>query len=291
MINDIKLTDNELNKLKKDFNDSGSDIMIALDREGNEIRTLFKKDKTDSKSKKIFPVMVDKYEWGRTEHIKKAKEFRDRIEYIYTPEGDKGNPQLAKWRLDDEARIKTTKTLPYGEKVLESGCSSGTVSIEIAKNSKVKEVVGVDIRDDAIDIANNLKKKELSELDANKLTFVVSAIEDLDYKSGYFDTVCAFEIFEHLVPDDFEKAILSMIRMMNKDGNFLIAIPNRYPDEFYINENRTRWNAPDHKNFFSVTSLEFILRKYFKNVRFFSINNQSYEKGVHLIAEATGIKS
>ena len=292
MKGNIKLTENELNKLEKDFNNSESDVMIALDRQGNEIDILFG---VSQKAKKIFPVMIDKYEWDRVEHIKRAKEFRDRIEYIYHPEDDKGNPQLAKWRIDDESRIKKTKILPYGRKVLESGCSSGTISIEIAKDSNVKEVVGVDIRDDAIDIAGYLQKdlenkNELTKTDSEKLKFISSAIEDLNYKNGYFDTVCAFEIFEHLVPDDFEKAILSMIRMMNPNGNFLITVPNRYPDEFYINENRTRWNAPDHKNFFNVTNLEFMLKKYFKNIIFFSINDQPYDKGVHLIAEATGIK-
>jgi SAM-dependent methyltransferase len=296
MKGNIKLTDNKIKKLEKDFHDSRSDIMMALDREGNEIGILFEKDGINSKqAKNIFPVMTDEYKWKKKDHIKKAKEFRDRIEYIYHPENDKEHPMLSKWRLDDEARLKATLDLPFGKKILESGCSSGTISIEISKDSNVKEIVGVDIRDDAIDIANNLKKDlensgKLSKSDGSKLAFIISTIEDLDYQNDYFDTVCAFEIFEHLVPDDFEKAILSMIRMMNPNGNFLITVPNRYPDEFYINENRTRWNAPDHKNFFNVTNLEFMLKKYFKNIIFFSINDQPYDKGVHLIAEATGIK-
>ena len=66
MKGNIKLTDNKIKKLEKDFHDSRSDIMMALDREGNEIGILFEKDGINSKqAKNIFPVMTDEYKWKK----------------------------------------------------------------------------------------------------------------------------------------------------------------------------------------------------------------------------------
>lgn len=282
-------------ELKKIFEDSGADVMIALNRAGDEGEILFGK-KEDEKGQKIFPIMTEEYEWGREDQIKGAKEFRDRIEYIYHPEDDDSHPMMSTWRLDDTARIDVTKKLPFGKKVLESGCSSGTVTIEIAKLDKVELAVGVDIRDDAIEIANNLvdglaNKGELKKDVVKKLEFVVGAMEDLTYPDESFDSVCSFEVLEHLTPEDFEKAVPNLIRLMKPDGNFFVSLPNRYPDDFYVKAGRTRWNAPDHKNFFSKTSLEYLLKKYFNNVIFYPIDGRATDKGVYLMCECRNIKS
>jgi len=293
--------------LKKIFQESGADVMVALDRKGNETSVLFGK-REDTEDQSFFPLMTEEYEWGREEQIQRAKQFRDRIEYLYHPEDDETHPMLSTWRLDDTERLKTTLMLPFGKKVLESGCSSGTVSIEIAKLPQVEKVVGVDIRDDAIDIAHRLvqervEKGDLTGSDAEKLTFQVRAIEDLEYPVELFDSVCAFEVLEHLTPADFEKAVPALIRLMKPDGNFLVSLPNRYPDQTYM-ENivlkdkdgndvsgwRARWNAPDHKNFFSKTSLEYYLKQYFHTIEFYSVEGRPVDRGVYLMCSCTGKK-
>jgi len=282
----MSITKQELEKI---FQRSGADVMIALDREGKESEVLFGvHDKT--KEQIIFPIMTEKYKWGREDQIKGAKEFRDRIEYIYHPEEDDQHPMLPIWRLDDVVRLETTRKLPFGKRVLETGCSSGTVTIEIAKLDGVEEVIGVDLRDDAIEIANDLvkklmKKKELSQEAADKASFIVSAMEDLEYPDESFDSVCAFEVLEHLTPTDFENAVPQLVRLMKPSGNVLISLPNRYPDKFYVNEGRARWNAPDHKNFFSKISLEYYLKRYFNDLTFYQVDSRSWDKGVYLVCE------
>ena len=281
--------------MKEGFSDMlkvfGVDMIVGLDRSGKEISLLAIKDGiTPEKAQKIFPVVVDEYEWTREEQIRRAQEFRDRIEYIYSPENDVSHPMLSTWRLDDTARIKTTLAMPYGEKVLETGCSSGTVSIEIAKLSQVKEVVGNDLRSDAITTAKDLLAKlvdegKISKEDSAKIHFEVVAVEDLKYPSEYFDTVCAYEILEHLVIADFHNALVSMSRLLKKDGRFFMSVPNRYPDAFYTESKRMRWPAPDHKNYFSKESLEYLLKKYFKTIIFHSVDGRPTDKGVYLFAE------
>ena len=279
---------------KKILTDTGVDAVIGLDRHGEEKEVLALRDgQTREKAETLFPIVTETYEWSRDEQIEGAQKFRDRIEYIYAPENDVSHPMLPTWRLDDTARLETTLAMPYGEKVLETGCSSGTVSIEIAKLAAVKEVVGVDLRPDAIDMANDLVKKLVSEkkisgTDAAKIRFEVSAVEDLKYPADYFDTVCAYEILEHLIIEDFHKALTTMTKLLKKEGSFFMSVPNRYPDEFYIKAKRMRWPAPDHKNYFSKESLEWLLRPYFKEVVFHSVEKRPIDKGVYLFAEGRG---
>jgi len=271
-----------------------ADKIVALDKDGNEAKVLFE-NKDAVSNNNIFPIVVQDYEWSRNEQVERANKFRDRIEYIYYPENDKENPMLSVWRLDDTDRIKATVDLPFGEKILESGCSSGTMTLEISRLKNVKEVVGVDIREDAISRAGTLtkdlvKKSKLKKEDTDKVTFISSAIEDLDHKNESFDTVCAFEVLEHITPNDFDTAVSKLAKLMKGKGNFLMSVPNRYPDNFFVKEGRTRWNAPDHKNFFSKTSLEFLLGKYFNSVKFFPVGGESVGKGVYLICECKNKK-
>ncbi len=268
------------------FQESEANTLITLNRDGSEQELV---DELAALERKEFPFVAEEYAWSREEQLARAEEFRDRIEYIYHPEGDAENHNLPRWRLDDTARLETTRTLPFGSRVLEAGCSSGTVSIEIAKVPSVRAVVGIDIRPSAILHAEALRAEllasgALSSADARKIIFRVKAIEELAVEELY-DTVCAFEVLEHLTPNAFDGAVQQLVRLMKPEGNFLMSVPNRYPDQSYVAENRTRWNAPDHKNFFSKWSLETLLKQHFKEVRFFSVANRPVERGVYLCAE------
>lgn len=275
---------------------TNADIVVGVDRTGNEVSVLASKNGvTRDTATNIFPVVVDEYEWTREEQIKRAQQFRDRIEYIYSPENDSTHPMLATWRLDDTARLKTTLALPFGAKVLETGCSSGTVTIEIAKLPQVSEVVGIDLRPDAIATADGLlntlrTQGKISTSDAAKVRFEVSAIEDLKTTDGYYDSVCAFEVLEHLTISDFHNAMKNMLRLLSPAGTFFMSVPNRYPDQFYTDAKRSRWNAPDHKNYFSKESLEWLLTPYFGQVTFHSVDDRPVDKGVYLFAEGKGKK-
>lgn len=272
----------------------GFDAIIGLDRHGNEVKVIeLREGVKREEAQKIFPKVIEKYDWSRKDQIKGAQEFRDRIEYIYSPENDSSHPMLSTWRLDDTARFKTTLSLPLGKKVLEAGCSSGTVSIEIAKLPQVVKVVGVDLRPDAIATAEELLEKltgenKISTLNASKVHFEVSAIEDLDYPAEYFDSVCAFEILEHLIITDFNKAMENMLNLLSPTGTFFTSVPNRYPDQFYVDANRVRWGAPDHKNYFSRESLAYLLKDYFKEIIFHPVDGRPTDKGVYLFAECKG---
>lgn len=282
-------------EFKDALTESGANILVSLDRKGNEGEVLDSRTHSRHHARK-FPIVTDAYDWSRQDQLKGATMHRDRIEYIFEPEKDVMDPRLATWRLDDTARIKAISSLQFGEKVLETGCSSGTVSIKIAELPTVKQVVGVDLRKDAIEKAEQLTESLASQhrLRADtplKLTFMHAAIEELTYMSGYFDSVCAFEILEHMTLSDFHAAVKSMQKFLSDEGTFFVSVPNRYPHQDFEAARRTRWNAPDHKNYFSRYSLSFLLRKHYERVHIIEgVDTLDPDNGVYLLAECSGKK-
>ena len=136
-----------------------------------------------------------------------------------------------------------------------------------------------------------MRAGHLTENQFCKILFDVGTTETVSYERESFDVVCAFELLEHIVPWEFDSVINSLIRFMKINGKMMITVPNRYPHRRYIEAGRSRWKAPDHKNFFSQLSLEFFLKKHFKEVKFLTVSGKSPSCGVHLFAECRKLVS
>ena len=262
--------------------------IVGVNQNGEEIDVILEGEKPESRV--VVPVVVDDYKWSRENQIQRAMEFRDRIEYLYHPEEDKNHPMMPVWRQDDTARLKKTLQLPISGRVLETGCSSGTVTIELAKLPHVDEIWGTDIRDDAIEKAWKLvdelySKGHIGDNHKNKINFQNLAIEDLNDEHGQFDTVCAFEVLEHIIPSDFDKMILSLKKATKPGGKIFISVPNRYPDEEIVKAGRFRWQAPDHKNYFSLESMKYLLERFFDKMKFHNVGNYPEDRGVYVFVE------
>lgn len=220
--------------------------------------------------------------YNKKKHIEEAEKYRDRIgDRLFHPkkvESDKRH--LIK---DDIQRVKKVLSLPFGEKVLDVGCSDGSVTIEIAKKNTVKKIIGVDIASSAIKEARE-KCRSLKQSLKRKISFQEDFIEDLDFPDNYFDTISACETLEHIGQGQLKKAIDNLVRMLKKDGNMIITVPNRKPAKNYVMQKRDRWKWPTHYNFFTFNSLKNILKRYFKIVVFYPLYKmEKVEDSIYLI--------
>lgn len=268
--------------------------VFFLNREGEIIDKIGTARNTIPDSRTAFPVVVDYYEWDINKQAKSAEKYKDQIRRVFYQNEIEG--EVKPMIKDDIRRLEVVQGFNYGAKVLEVGSSDGTVSIKIAQQPKVKEVLAIDIRQSAIVDGKKLlkdlvKRGELTEKIAGKISLKKYAIEDLPSSYGQFDSVCAYEIFEHLSPWDLMPVFKHLYKFIKPTGAFFISVPNRFPDAKYEKEGRSRWRWFDHRNFFSQLSLQIFLTSFFKDVKFYSLyQGEKAEKSLYLICECRGKK-
>jgi 2-polyprenyl-3-methyl-5-hydroxy-6-metoxy-1,4-benzoquinol methylase len=233
--------------------------------------------------------VVENYIRDKKKQTASAEKYKDQIKRVYYQEDvDK---ETRKMLQDDIRRLKLIKEFSYGKNVLEVGCSDGTVSLKIAELPQVKKVLGIDIRKSAIEdgkklIKDLLKRKEISKKTTEKVILLNCATEDLSSKYGKFDSVCAYEIFEHLAPQDLMPVFNNLFSFIKKEGNFFLSVPNRFPDSKYEKNKRSRWKWFDHRNFFSKAGLELFLSNFFEEIEFFPLyEKEKPEDSIYLICE------
>lgn len=262
-----------------------------LDRNGEVLKS-FGGAKRKFKSSSTLPVVADYYLWNQEKQQASAEKYKDQIKRVFYQ--NQVGKKVKNMLQDDVQRLKLVQDFQYGEKVLETGCSDGSVSIKIAQLPKVKKVVGIDIRPSAIKdgkklLKNLVKQKEITPEVAKKVSLFNYANENFPDRFGKFDSVCAYEIFEHLSPQDLLPVFQSTYKFLKKDGNFFMSVPNRFPHKKYDKLGRSRWKWFDHRNFFSQLNLEIFLKKFFRQVKFYSLYpKEKIEDGIYLICECKG---
>jgi 2-polyprenyl-3-methyl-5-hydroxy-6-metoxy-1,4-benzoquinol methylase len=109
---------------------------------------------------------------------------------------------------------KTKKYLKVSDVVLDYGCATGTVAIEIADNAK--EVHGIDLSSEMIEAA----KRKASERKRGNIEFTQSTIFDERLKKESFDVILAFNIL-HLLEDT--QKVMQRINELLKPGGLVIS--------------------------------------------------------------------
>jgi 2-polyprenyl-3-methyl-5-hydroxy-6-metoxy-1,4-benzoquinol methylase len=117
------------------------------------------------------------------------------------------------WALDVAKELKP-------KSVLDLGCLEGYTALTIANHvDSVERIVGVDLSEDGIELANSRKSliKASSE-------FVQGTIEDfLENCEEKFDMIVCFEVIEHVL--DPELLIKLIDKVKSEDGQVLISTP------------------------------------------------------------------
>ncbi|MFA5998230.1 MAG: class I SAM-dependent methyltransferase [Candidatus Paceibacterota bacterium] len=266
--------------------------VFFLDRRGEIVGTPEKQTKKVINSSVAFPIVVEYYDWDLDKQAKSAEQYKDQIKRVFYQEGV--DDAVKVMLQDDVARLNLVQKLDYGSRILEVGSSDGSVSVKIAAQKKVREILAIDIRQSAISDGKKLvrdlvKDGEISASVAQKISLKKYAIQDLPGRYGTFDSVCAYEVFEHLAPWDMMPVFEHIYKFIKPKGKFFISVPNRFPDSKYEKQGRSRWRWFDHRNFFSQVSLNLFLMSFFKKVTFYPLYpHEKAGDSLYLICECYG---
>ncbi len=134
--------------------------------------------------------------------------------------------------------------------VLDAACGEGygsNIISDVAKN-----VIGVDISDEAVSNAQTKYKKD-------NLTFIKCSVTDIPVESGFFDIVISFETIEHINENDQIKFFEQIKRLLKPDGVLIMSSPDKltYSD---IPE----YNNPYHQHELYFSEFDSLVKKYFK---------------------------
>ena len=268
--------------------------VVLLNKEGEIIETFLKNNKKENRyaSSEVYPIVVENYIWDKKKQFQSAEKYKDQIKRVFYQ--DKVDEKVKTMLQDDINRLELIKKFSYGKDVLEVGCSDGSASIKIAEIPSVRKVFGIDIRKSAINdgrklIKDLVRKKEIDKKTAEKVRLENYTVENFPLNFGKFDSVCAYEIFEHMAPQDILPAFQHLYKFIKNDGKFFLSVPNRFPNKKYYELGRARWKWFDHRNFFSQASLELFLKNFFKQIKFHeNYKKEKIEDGIYLICECKG---
>lgn len=119
------------------------------------------------------------------------------------------------------------------ESVLDFGCGNGSLLYKVAARG-VKKIIGIDISEEGIRIANRLK-----EVNSIKISqFIVGGIESLEkLKDNCVDAIILSNIIDNLSPNDCRKVLKECKRILKVNGKILVKL-NPFITEDQIKE----WN-------------------------------------------------
>ena len=118
--------------------------------------------------------------------------------------------------------------LRSGMRLLDCGCGPGSITVDLAQAVAPGEVIGIDLRDDALKQGQALARKRRI---AN-VTFQTASVYRLPYRDGAFDAAFACAVLQHLAAP--LAALQEMRRVLKPEGVIGIVdgsspITFRYP--------------------------------------------------------------
>ena len=155
----------------------------------------------------------------------------DEINAFLRDQGDPGRSRAADGTIygdtgdenDWQKRIIALLAGAPGNRVLETGCGDGRMSMSIAQRGAT--VKGIDISVVAIDAANKLAA-------ARKLTNVTFKAGNaivLDEPSSTYDYVVSSDMVEHLNPEQVTKHFQEVHRVLKPKGVYIVSLPGWEP--------------------------------------------------------------
>lgn len=119
--------------------------------------------------------------------------------------------------------MKTHMGLRPGMKVLDVGCGTGALLVELAREGA--DVVGIDTFEEAGGIDRQIAEARLTE-SGLQVRLVKGTAEVLPFPDGAFDLVVSIGMLEHIPPEVRRRVVPEMFRTVKSGGTlFLIAGP------------------------------------------------------------------
>jgi ubiquinone/menaquinone biosynthesis C-methylase UbiE len=105
-----------------------------------------------------------------------------------------------------------------GQRVLDLGCGTATLTIMIKQLHPLSIVVGLDGDHAVLGIGNEKAAKAGLDIPMNQgIAF------DLPYPDGTFDKVLSSLVFHHLTTENKERALREVLRVLRSGGEFFLA--------------------------------------------------------------------
>lgn len=113
------------------------------------------------------------------------------------------------------------------KRILEAGCGTGRFCCLLARDFPASKVVGIDISENALEIAKSMKLL----LGLDNVEFKKGDLFSIDSPDNYFDLVFNEGVIEHFSlkgNPSYKDALSEMIRVTKPGGKIIVAVPNWY---------------------------------------------------------------
>ena len=130
------------------------------------------------------------------------------------------DPEPIKWETHPNGNILNIYSKIIKGSVLDFGCNHGSCTYLICKNENVNNIVGLDLNQEAINVANQTK----SEFQNCNIQFICGNILDTVFNDS-FDTIISFHTLEHIYPEDVNSVLTKLYNSLSEGGYFVISIP------------------------------------------------------------------
>ena len=146
-----------------------------------------------------------------------------------TPEGEAGYIPALRWRaltplfdvvvrttmreVTVKRRLLDQADISAGEAVLDLGCGTGTLAIQLAERCPRAAVTGLDADPDVL--ARARRKAEAAK---TRIDFIEGLATELPFPDGHFDKVLSTLFFHHLTTDQKQGTLAEIVRVLKPGG-------------------------------------------------------------------------
>jgi 2-polyprenyl-3-methyl-5-hydroxy-6-metoxy-1,4-benzoquinol methylase len=173
------------------------------------------------------------------------------------------DPNPNSWRNHPNGSLLNIYSEIIRGKVLDFGCNHGSCSFLICENNNVTNVIGLDLNEEAINVANETKK----EINESKINFISENILDVTFNEQ-FDTIISFHTLEHIYPEDVDEVLDKLYNSLTIGGYFIISIPYEHAFD----------DGTQHVAFYNENTLSDLFKKHnFKTIE--CLNDNRHGEG------------
>lgn len=158
------------------------------------------------------------------------------------------DPDVNIWRDHLNSKILNDYKHQLTGVVADFGCNHGACTIIASENKNITKIIGIDINQESLDIAENLTKKH----NVKNIKYVCSNLTNLfQIPSNYFDNAFSFHTLEHIHTTDYDLVFSEWKRVIKNNGYFIVSVPYEHA-----------YDDPCHMNYFNESSISNLFKKY-----------------------------
>jgi len=133
-----------------------------------------------------------------------------------------GKDHFSKGKIEERFyKALNLAKIKKGMVVLDIGTGRGEIAMLCA--GRKAKVWAIDYSLEAIKIAKNFSEALLNQSERNNINFRVMNAGTLRFKDNYFDRIFFLETLEHLYPEEAEKVLLEIKRVLKPEGKLVLS--------------------------------------------------------------------